>query len=103
MIRVDESALKAIWLDDPAAYVSYDDITVEAHGKTVSVSQMYEYLKMGPKQIMALSALFGTDKWDIDNWAEGGCETCDYGSKYEQTFTLPEKVELARQEAHDGA
>ena len=39
-------------------------------------------------KLKKLSDLFGTDKIDVDNYGEKGCETCDYGSSYGHTIQV---------------
>jgi hypothetical protein len=37
-----------------------------------------------------LSELFGTDNIDVDDYAYGGCDTCDYGSNYGHEIAIRE-------------
>jgi hypothetical protein len=37
---------------------------------------------LGYLELRALAEYFGTEKVDVDNVSEGGCETCDFGSRY---------------------
>jgi hypothetical protein len=57
-----------------------DDVHVE-------VSQMYEYLPLAYKELKKLAELFGTDDFGVNQESAGGCETCDWGSRYSHEFT----------------
>jgi hypothetical protein len=63
-------------------------VTAEDDTVTIVVSRMYEYVECGYAELSKLAALFGTDKIDLgrDSWS--GCDTCDWGSKYEITITI---------------
>lgn len=60
------------------------------------IYQMYEYVELNSDRLFALAEFFGTyniDAYDKDSY--GGCETCDYGSKYEYTLLIqPEVTEV---------
>lgn len=43
---------------------------------------------ISPKFLFTLCALFGTDDVDVDGFAYGGCETCDWGSSYGHTIDI---------------
>lgn len=60
----------------------------------IEFRNMYEYISMGPRQIMALSGVFGTDQWNLDQWSSPGCETCDYGSQYVHVLDFPWPITL---------
>lgn len=56
---------------------------------TLRISTMYEFVPLSFKHLKGLEELFGTD--DINEGerdSNPGCETCDYGSKYELTFHI---------------
>jgi len=58
-------------------------------GFEISYGQMYEKpdIELFPT-LLALRELFGTEKINVDDYAQGGCETCDYGSDYGHTFQI---------------
>ena len=77
---------------DSTGYIS--DLQVEVIGEPpkeywVTVSSMYEYISLNLKILKALAKIFKTEDFGVNNWASGGCETCDYGSKYTHEFTIP--------------
>ena len=51
-------------------------------GIEIAVRQMYDPVEINFDKLKKLSDIFGTDKIDVDDYAAGGCETCDYGSSY---------------------
>lgn len=63
-------------------------ITNNPEAITVEVSQMYEYVDCGLKELLALSEVVGSLNININSRYLSGCETCDYGSSYEQTFYI---------------
>lgn len=65
----------------------------------IKYHKMYEAPTLNLEGLLAIGALFGTKSVDVDNYANGGCETCDYGSEYGHTLQIrrPTKnVEAAR-------
>ncbi len=52
----------------------------------VAVENMFDYIKLDYKTMMRLAELFGTTDFNVDNWNQAGCETCDFGSKYVHVF-----------------
>ena len=81
-----------VWTDDPDFYGS-TDFTVEVHTRTypphveVTVRQTYEFVPLAFKHLKALSEIFGTENFTVNQSSSSECETCDYGSSYEHTFT----------------
>lgn len=62
--------------------------TMDSDSVKFTVGQMYEYLAIKPENLEALGRVLGTDEINLgDQSAEGGCESCDYGSNYYQEFT----------------
>lgn len=57
-------------------------ITLIEGGIELDFSKMYDAPPLSFKMLKALSEHFGTDKIDVDDYSNGGCETCDYGSSY---------------------
>ena len=51
-------------------------------GYEISYGYMYESPNLSFAILMKLSELFGTEEIDVDDFAYGGCDTCDYGSCY---------------------
>lgn len=51
-------------------------------GWRVEVSQMYSTPEMSARVLFALADFFGTRNISEESDGFGGCETCDYGSKY---------------------
>ena len=64
---IQESELRAIWKN--SGYGGADNMDIDVYGKTVKVSQMYEFLPLSVKHIMELAKLFGTEKFDINQTA----------------------------------
>lgn len=71
---------------------SVERSTVEARkidgGIEIDYGKMYDAPTLGFEALSALSELFGTKSIDVDNYANGGCETCDYGSRYGHTIQV---------------
>jgi len=90
-----EAAFRRI-LDEDAKvsyhYYSHLEITVEEKTKkkvVIKVHAQYEHPAMNLSIMKALADFFGTDDInDDDKYSYGGCETCDYGSKYGYTLTV---------------
>ena len=65
------------------------EINIKPSSVDITLSCMYESPGLTFAQLKALSEFFETENLnDIDNFAYGGCETCDYGSKYGFTLTI---------------
>jgi hypothetical protein len=60
------------------------------NGYELSYGRMYEAPTLNFSTLKKLSELFGTDNVDVDNYGQGGCETCDYGSDYGHTIQIRE-------------
>lgn len=69
------------------------EVDVEDNGEDLKVKvwQMYEYLPLSFKVMRKLAEVFGTEKYGVNNWSSGGCETCDYGSQYCHEFTFKQE------------
>lgn len=78
----------------PGVYYSPFQIAIEAKEITddhilVSVDQMYETPPLNSVTVQMLCEAFGTRHIDeTEQWSEGGCETCDYGSSYGWTIRI---------------
>ena len=113
MEELDE-ALSDILLraPDPSDYWGSDKEVVVSHysdhrgtGFEIKYGAMYGRPELNLPTLMKLVELFGTEKIDVNDYAIGGCETCDYGSDYGHTITVlnPTKcVELAAELARFG-
>jgi len=64
-------------------YESCDLVKIDG-GFEIQLRRMYDGDLPGPtlERLMRLADFFGTTSIDVDNYAQGGCETCDYGSSY---------------------
>lgn len=51
-------------------------------GILLNYTDMYSSPPMNYKFLSQLGEFFGTEEIDVDDVAEGGCETCDYRSRY---------------------
>jgi hypothetical protein len=91
MKKIDKNALenaaKKIWPDDDLHDLSIS-VSGGADSINIRVSQMYEFVPFSYLILKKLEAATGCEDIDVDQYASGGCETCDYGSSYEVTFTL---------------
>lgn len=96
---ITEKAMK-IWTRDSYPY-SPDNVTarVTKYGKEVAVeidiSREYQSPEIKFSDLLALSQYFGgTERiGEVNDWAQSGCETCDYGSSYGFTVRVLPKVE----------
>lgn len=59
----------------------------------LTIGQMYEPPGLNLDKLLQLADFFGTKNIDDERFANGGCESCDYGSDY--GFTLVVKPEPA--------
>jgi hypothetical protein len=50
--------------------------------------RMYEAPVLGIESLLAIGEAFGTKSVDVNNYAHGGCDTCDYGSDYGHTIQV---------------
>ncbi len=64
---------------------SIDHFYIEWEAETgfLSVARQYEPINLTFQHWKEISDFFGTEKLSfVDDIAEGGCETCDFGSRY---------------------
>jgi len=55
----------------------------------LTITQEYEYVDVQFDDLLKLSELFSTKKINIgDKYGTQGCETCNYGSRYELTIHM---------------
>ena len=66
------------------------EVTLMKNGSVdIELSSMYEAPSLSFYQLTKLSQYFDTDNInDYGTFSVGGCETCDYGSKYGFTLTI---------------
>lgn len=85
-----QSIFEEIFMEEFTAPNSWDELTVnirEINNKTyVSISKMYEYIEVSFSKLKLISEKMGCKEVDLERYSEPGCETCDYGSRYEVTF-----------------
>lgn len=51
-------------------------------GFEIDYSRMYSAPGLSFEKLKKLSEYFGTEKIDVDDYGQSGCETCDWGSEY---------------------
>lgn len=71
--------------------IKNDEIGMEWEGEKLSVfiAQMYEHLEVSFDELKQFCTSIGATECDIESgWGDGGCETCDYGSRYPSTLTF---------------
>ena len=83
-----EQSIAEVFRDNRYPKCDLPNVKFNDYGKTynVIVSQMYDFVPCGLKELFALAKIFNTDRFTIDQSSFSGCETCDYGSSYEKTF-----------------
>lgn len=57
-------------------------------GFSFKYGRMYSAPELSFKTLKQLSDHFGTEEIDVDNYSQGGCDTCDYGSDYGHTIQI---------------
>lgn len=70
---------------------NYSHIMIDKLGESdieITYGQMYYPPELNFSTLKELSEVFGTDKIDVDNYAECGCDSCDYGSDYGHTIQI---------------
>lgn len=68
------------WRDISISINRNDNYTI------IEVFQMYEYIDLKAEHLIKMCQNFNTDRIEIEEDSYGGCETCDYGSKYTRSF-----------------
>jgi hypothetical protein len=58
----------------------------------VQISQMYEFVDVSFEKLTKISEFFGTTLIQDHRYSSRGCETCDYGSNYEVTLYIGERL-----------
>ncbi len=69
----------------------YDECLIEKNedgSVSIRFRRMYEYVKLNLQHAADLARLVGVDldHVDTDQDSAEGCETCDYGSRYDITY-----------------
>ena len=74
-------------------YISEFDAEVQDREDAfdVTVKAMYEYVPLTLDILLKLAKVFGTDKFRQSQYHSGGCDTCNFGSSYEVTFSFDKK------------
>lgn len=63
-------------------YDVYLKVSKITNGYNLHFGGEYQSPPLGFERLKQLSDLFGTVKIDVNDYANSGCETCDYGSNY---------------------
>lgn len=71
-------------------YLKVSKLTGPRPGFELSYGSMYEAPTINFTRLMELSKLFGTTAIDVDDFANAGCESCDYGSDYGHAIQIYE-------------
>lgn len=67
-------------------------VTLEGGVFTIKVERMYEFVDLNFARLCRVSEFFGTKQINDSRYSSEGCETCDYGSRYEITLTVSPEV-----------
>ena len=91
MSTEQEQAIKDVFSSYQVEKAEFTFATKE-DGYYVSVCKMYEYVefKHGISTLQGFQKIAEIleckDGDEVDRWSSGGCETCDYGSRYSYTL-----------------
>ena len=78
-----------ILIDTPCPYNhTHLEVSKIDRGFELSLGAMYESPGITFAKLQGLSQLFETDKINVDDYSECGCDTCDYGSDYGHTIQI---------------
>jgi hypothetical protein len=89
--------LLALWGDDMGhvELTTWTPVREDAKGTLhLKLHRMYEAPGLSAEKIMALCDLFGTRKIEVDDYANGGCASCDYGSEYGHEIEVREPTKM---------
>jgi len=87
IITLDDVKKLNLW--ETSGYDNFEIILNSVkNGYDLEVTRMYEYVDFSFDILMKLSELFGTKNINVEHFSESGCETCDFGSRYEITFNI---------------
>lgn len=67
------------------------------NGYEINFGAEYESPNLSFAKLMKLAELFGTTNIDVDDYAQGGCETCDFGSCYGHDIQVREPTKLIKE------
>lgn len=86
-LTLEDELKLVLWGDAGPGPYAHPYLTVRgipSGGYEVVFGQMYEAPPFGLREMKALAELFGVadEDLDVDDYSQGGCETCDYYSKY---------------------
>jgi len=85
-ITLEDELKLILWPDglDGCAHPYLTVRLIPSGGYEVVFGQMYDAPEFGLRHMKALAELFGVADadLDVDNYSQGGCDTCDYYSKY---------------------
>lgn len=54
----------------------------------ITIGSMYNPPKLNFSTLTSLSRLFGTEEIDVNEYSQGGCDSCDWGSDYGHTIDV---------------
>ncbi len=80
--------LKEILLPNDYYSDPYIQVTEIKNGFELKVGAQYHSPEINFKTLFQLSELFGTQDIDVDDYANSGCESCDWGSDYGHTIQI---------------
>lgn len=87
--------VREIWEEDNQ---DYEKLKIEVVGRNsesneeveIGISKMYDAPGLTFARLRALADWFETDNISDEQYSRGGCESCDYGSKYGFILTIKE-------------
>lgn len=81
--------LEEVWSDVKRYERPQFEVRILEDKIELDIFMMYDSPGLSFQKLMALAEFFETKAInDTDSFAYGGCETCDYGSKYGFTLTV---------------
>jgi hypothetical protein len=87
--KILKEKIVEILVDNPRPYSdTYLKVSKIDRGFELSLGAMYESPGITFAKLQGLAKLFKTDNIDVDNYSQGGCETCDFGSDYGHTIQI---------------
>ncbi len=90
--------IRALFGEDDQEAVTIDFPTLPAGRIEIKWSRMYEAPTLGYETLRKIAEHFGTEKVDVDDHSQGGCETCDYGSSYGHIISIDEATKNAHEQ-----
>lgn len=92
-----KNELLKLWSDDMGyvEHTTWTPVREDDKGTLhLKLHRMYESPGLSAEKLMALCDLFGTRKIEVDGYANGGCESCDYGSQYGHEIEVREPTKM---------